>query len=110
MSYYPQMDQLDYQLRVNAREVYNEFDVSGFYRLDDLSFDAYLRGGWDGDTVEVRVSARFYYYNREYEGTQRLKDIVSDYVEEKVYGLDEEDDISNVRISYSITTRRHDDP
>ena len=110
MSYYPQMDQLDYQLRVNAREVYNEFDVSGFYRLDDLSFDAYLRGGWDGDTVEVRVSARFYYYNREYEGPQRLKDIISDYVEEKVYGLDEEDDISNVRISYSITTRRHDDP
>ena len=110
MSYYPQMDQLDYQLRVNAREVYNEFDVSGYYRLDDLSFDAYLRGGWDGDTVEVRVSARFYYYNSEYEGKCRLKDIISDYVEEKVYDLDDEDDISSVRISYSISASQHDDP
>ena len=110
MSYYPQMDQLDYQLRIDSIDVANRFNVSGFYRLDDISFDAYLRGGWDGDTVEVRAHARFYYYNSEYEGKQRLKDIIEEYVEEKVYGLDDEDDISTINIMYSITTVQDDDP
>lgn len=102
MSYYPQMSMLDYQLRINTIDISNQFDVSGYYRLDDVSFSTTLRGGWDGDTVEVRVSASFHYYNSEYEGKRRLEDIIRDYVEEKVYDLDEEDDINRISFSFSI--------